>query len=182
MRRQQQSLAPAAVAPMQRVPGLAYGVLDDLLGYALRRAQNALYLDFSRAAAAFDVTPARFAALVLIDANPALTQNILAQAMGIDRSGALRLADWLGARGLAERRPIEGDARSWGLHLTDKGRRTLKDMIVAVRAHDKTMAARLGVEAAQLKLLLERLASPPARAQKKMTRGGSNAFPTSPGS
>ena len=39
------------------VPGLRYGVLDELLGYALRRAQNALYLDFYRATAGLDVSP-----------------------------------------------------------------------------------------------------------------------------
>ncbi|MFN3305521.1 MAG: MarR family transcriptional regulator, partial [Roseateles sp.] len=35
-----------AQAELRPLPGLAYGVLDELLGYALRRAQNALYLHF----------------------------------------------------------------------------------------------------------------------------------------
>jgi DNA-binding MarR family transcriptional regulator len=178
MRRQQQSSAPIAVAPMKRVPGLRYGALDDFLGYALRRAQNALYLDFARATAAFDITPARFAALTLIGENPGLAQNILAQAMGIDRSGALRLADWFGARGLAERRLVESDARLWGLHLTDDGRRTLAAMTTAVRAHDPAWAARVGADAPLLRDLLEKLAAPPVGAKKAKARGGPNAYST----
>ncbi len=178
MRRQQKSAAPAAVAPMKRVTGLRYGVLDDLLGYALRRAQNALYLHFAQATAAFDITPARFAALTLIGENPGLAQNILAQAMGIDRSGALRLADWFAGRGLAERRPVETDARLWGLHLTDEGRRTLAAMTAAVRAHDDAMARRVGADAALLRDLLEKIAAPSAGAKRTKTRGGSDAYST----
>ncbi len=144
------------------VPGLAYGVLDELLGYALRRAQNALYLDFYRvvtpASAGFDVSPQRFAALVLVANNPGMRQGLLAQAMGLHRSGALRLTDWLTAQGWAERRDDPVDARSWGLHLTAAGRRSLKQLEQAVRAHDQTLLAALNERGPALKADLERLA------------------------
>jgi hypothetical protein len=107
---------------MLPVPGVDYGALDGLLGYALRRAQNALYLDFYRATAAWGISPQRFAALVLIARNPGLRQGLLGQAMGLHRSGALRLTDWLTAQGYAERRDAPGDARAWGLHLTAAGK------------------------------------------------------------
>ena len=75
--------SPGPEGLMLPVPGVDYGPLDGLLGYALRRAQNALYLDFYRATAAWDVSPQRFAALVLIARNPGLRQGLLAQAQAL---------------------------------------------------------------------------------------------------
>lgn len=148
----------APEAPLLPVPGLDYGVLDDLLGYALRRAQNALYLDFHRATAELDVSPQRFAALVLVGRNPGMRQGLLAQAMGLHRSGALRLTDWLTGRGWVERRDDAEDARRWGLFLTAAGRRQLADLERRVRAHDGRLMQALGDRAARLKTDLERLA------------------------
>jgi len=161
------------------VPGLDYGVLDELLGYALRRAQNALYLDFYRATEGLDVSPQRFAALVLVARNPGMRQGLLAQAMGLHRSGALRLTDWLTEQGWAERRDDPGDARSWGLHLTAHGRRTLAKLEQLVRAHDQALLQGLGERGSALKADLERLAwvataaaqpIPPAKPTKKTDR------------
>ncbi|PTT75360.1 MarR family transcriptional regulator [Pelomonas sp. HMWF004] len=143
---------------MLPVPGVDYGVLDSLLGYTLRRAQNALYLDFFRATAAWDVSPQRFAALVFIARNPGLRQGLLAQAMGLHRSGALRLTDWLTDKGWAERRDAPGDARAWGLHLTPAGKRRLVQLEAAVAAHDRALLAALGDQGATLKASLESLA------------------------
>ena len=143
-------------APLLPVPGLDYGVLDDLLGYALRRAQNALYLDFYRATAALDVSPQRFAALVLVGRNPGMRQGLLAQAMGLHRSGALRLTDWLTSRGWVERRDDAEDARRWGLFLTTAGKRQLAVLERRVRTHDERLMSELGERAARLKADLER--------------------------
>lgn len=140
------------------VPGLRYGVLDELLGYALRRAQNALYLDFYRATQGEDISPQRFAALVLVAENPGMRQGLLAQAMGLHRSGALRLTDWLTAQGWVERRDDPQDARSWGLHLTSVGRRRLARIEQAVRTHDRSLIQALGAGGPGLKTDLERLA------------------------
>ena len=146
---------------MRHLPGLRYGVLDDLLGYALRRAQNALYLDFHAETAAFDISPQRFAAVVLIGENPGLKQGVLAEAMGIDRSGALRLVGWLNERGLAGRARIAGDGRAWGLRLSERGEHIRTALTEVVQRHDRRMMARVGPEATQLKALLERLANEP---------------------
>ncbi|KQW51256.1 hypothetical protein ASD88_00980 [Pelomonas sp. Root662] len=143
---------------MLPVPGVDYGPLDGLLGYALRRAQNALYLDFYRAAAEWDVSPQRFAALVLISRNPGLRQGLLGQAMGLHRSGALRLTDWLTVQGWAERHDAPGDARAWGLHLTATGKRRLAKLEAAVAEHDRALLAALGEHGPALKAGLDRLA------------------------
>jgi DNA-binding MarR family transcriptional regulator len=143
---------------MLPVPGVDYGALDGLLGYALRRAQNALYVDFYRATAAWDVSPQRFAALVLVGRNPGMRQGLLGQAMGLHRSGALRLTDWLTAQGYVQRRDAPDDARAWGLHLTASGRRMLGRLEAAVAAHDHALLAALGEQGPALKAGLERLA------------------------
>jgi DNA-binding MarR family transcriptional regulator len=148
---------PDAVEEMRRVPGLRYGVLDELLGYALRRAQNALYIDFYRATADFALSPQRFAALVLIGENPGIRQTTLSEAMGIARSGGMRLTDWFEERKLVDRREDRDDARVWGLHLTLKGERLLKAMSERVVDHDKSLLATIGTTRQTLKATLEKL-------------------------
>ncbi|MGL4231988.1 MAG: MarR family winged helix-turn-helix transcriptional regulator [Casimicrobium sp.] len=151
--------SPEVAAPMQHVPGLDYGVLDELTGYALRRAQNALYLHFDAATAQWQLSPQRFAALVLIDRNPGLAQGVLSDAMGINRSGAMRLVDWLESNALVVRIHDKEDARRWGVQLTQHGKKKLIAMTNAVRAHDALLVAKLGDDGPRLKPLLEALAT-----------------------
>ncbi len=159
-RRARAAAARAADAPegsLQPLPGLRYGVLDQLMGYALRRAQNALYLDFQRAVGD-DVSPQRFAALVLVVGNPGLRQGLLAEAMGLHRSGGMRLVDWLHAQGWVLREADPQDRRSWLLHPTPRGRAALEALSARVRAHDAALVASLGPGGETLHPLLERLA------------------------
>jgi DNA-binding MarR family transcriptional regulator len=143
-----------------RVEGLSYGDLDEHLGYLLRRAQLAGFDAFHRATERIDITPARYTALTVLAANPGLTQSDLGAALGTARSGAMLLADWLEARGLAERRRREGDGRAWGLHLTARGRRFLADVKRRVLAEDAVFAGRLAPqELATLKKLLGKLSA-----------------------
>ena len=106
---------------MKRVPGLDYDVLDDLLGYTLRRAQLAMFASFDEATRGKHLTPPRFTALVVIGANPGLSQSVLGRVLGIARSGAMLMTDLLEERGLVERRRRPNDGRAWGLHLTRRG-------------------------------------------------------------
>src|SRR3970040_2704422 len=103
---------------MKRVPGLAYDVLDALLGSSLRRAQLAMFASFDEATRGKHLTPPRFTALVVIGANPGLSQTVLGRVLGIARSGAMLMTDLLEERGLVERRRRPHDGRAWGLHLT----------------------------------------------------------------
>ncbi|MCZ7565872.1 MAG: MarR family transcriptional regulator [Burkholderiales bacterium] len=131
---------PTSVA---RVPGIDYDVLDTLLGYALRRAQIAAFDAFYRATAGHGITPPRFTALVIVGANPGLSQTVLGRVLGIARSGAMLLTDWLVRRKLAERRPHPEDRRSWGLFLTLRGESLLADLKRTVRAHDGQLGGTL---------------------------------------
>jgi DNA-binding MarR family transcriptional regulator len=150
---------PRALAPIARVPGLDYGVLDELLGYSLRRAQVAMFLAFHEATRGMDVTPPRFTALVIIGANPGLSQSVLAKVLGIARSGAMMMTDWLEGRGLVERRRKPGDARAWGLHLTRAGEAFVEAMQARVLETDMMKSKTLTkAERRQLLRLLEKLA------------------------
>ena len=126
-----------------RVEGLSYGDLDQHLGYILRRAQLAAFEVFQRSTAGVDITPPRYTALTIVGANPGLSQSTLGAALGTARSGAMMLTDWLEARGLAERRRLNGDGRAWGLHLTARGRSQLAKIRRRVLAENAKFAARL---------------------------------------
>lgn len=130
------------IAPvLAQVPGLRYGVLDELVGYALRRAQLRIYQDFDEAVQAWGITPPRFAALTLICHNPDLKLTDLAYAMGIARSGAVEVVNALEAQGYVRRDPCATDARAYVLSLTSEGKVAYQQMEGAVRAHDRHISA-----------------------------------------
>jgi len=142
-----------------RVAGIDYGGLDNYLGYALKRAQLAAFDAFSRATSGFEITPPRFTALVILEANPGITQSVLGEVLGTARSGAMLLTNWLVARGLAQRRHRPDDARAWGLYLTRRGRALVGTLRRRVLLHDRRFGARLTpVEQRQFLRLLAKLA------------------------
>jgi DNA-binding MarR family transcriptional regulator len=144
---------------MTRVPGVDYGVLDELLGYSLRRAQVALFLAFHAATRSQHITPPRFTALVIVGANPGISQSTLGAVLGIARSGAMLLTNWMVGRGLVERRRRADDGRAWGLHLTRRGTQALDRMKAEVLAEDRRRASKLSAaEQRELLRLLEKLA------------------------
>lgn len=146
---------PGSIA---RVEGLSYGDLDQHLGYVLRRAQLAGFEAFHQATAGVDITPARYTALVIVGANPGLSQSALGAALGTARSGAMLVADWMEKRGWVERRNRPEDGRSWGLYLTRRGEAQLLALNRRVRENDAIFAGRLSSqERTMLKQLLEKL-------------------------
>jgi len=145
---------------MKRVPGLDYDVLDDLLGYTLRRAQLAMFASFDEATRGKHLTPPRFTALVVIGANPGLSQSLLGRVLGIARSGAMLMTDLLEARGLVERRRRPNDGRAWGLHLTRRGEQfvgTMKRRVLELDFKKARLLTR--TERRELLRLLEKLAA-----------------------
>ena len=150
---------PRIPAPIPRVDGPDFDVLDDRLGYAIRRAQVALFLAFHEATRGLEITPPRFTALVIIGANPGISQTTLGNVLGIARSGAMALTDWFEDRGLVARRRRPGDGRAWGLRLTPRGERLVARMKQRVADEDHRRAAVLGSpEREALLRLLNKLA------------------------
>jgi DNA-binding MarR family transcriptional regulator len=150
---------PRTLVPIPYVDAVDYDVMNELVGYSLRRAQIAMFLAFHEATRGLDVTPPRFSALVLVGANPGISQSLLGEALGMARSNAKTLVDWMEERALAERRPREDDRRAWGLYLTAPGARLVERMKRRVLEEDRRRAARLGTAGRrQLLALLRKLA------------------------
>jgi DNA-binding MarR family transcriptional regulator len=130
--------------------------LPGLLGYRLRLAQQAVFRDFGESVS--DLPPGRVGILLIIDANPGVTQTRLAQAVGLDRSTLVGVLDALEARGLVERRRGK-DRRTNGLLLTRAGRARVTELKRRIRVHERRVAARLTAEEkTQLLALLYKLA------------------------
>jgi DNA-binding MarR family transcriptional regulator len=139
--------------PKQR---LRSGLLPGLLGYRLRLAQQAVFRDFARSVS--DVAPGRVGILLLIDANPGVTQSRLAQAVGLERSTMVGVLHALEGRALVERRRGE-DRRTNGLWLTRAGQQFIASLKQRIRVHERRVASRLTpAERQQLLVLLEKLA------------------------
>lgn len=132
------------------------GLLPGLLGYRLRLAQQAVFRDFGESVS--DLPPGRVGILLIIEANPGVTQTRLAQAVGLDRSTLVGVLDALEARGLVERRRGK-DRRTNGLLLTRAGRARVTELKRRIRVHERRVAARLTAEEkTQLLALLSKLA------------------------
>ena len=78
-------------------------VLNGHLGYFIRRLQVWVFQDFIRTLATIDIRPAQYSVLVVIAANPGISQSDLADTLGIERARLVRLLDKLEKRGLTQR-------------------------------------------------------------------------------
>jgi DNA-binding MarR family transcriptional regulator len=133
------------------------GLLAGLLGYRLRVAQQAVFRDFAREIP--EASPGRAGILLLIDANPGVTQSRLAQAVGIDRSTLVGVLHALQAHNLVERRRGQ-DRRTNGLWLTRPGRALVARLKRRIPVHERRVASSLTpAERARLLHLLEKLAA-----------------------
>jgi len=127
----------------ERGKSIDLGPLPDLIGYVLRRAQLAVFQDFFAAFAPFDIRPAQFSVLTIIERNPGLTQTQVAEALGIKRTNFVGMLDELETRGLAERRQTARDKRSYALYLTADGAALMRKLRPVLKAHEARMVARL---------------------------------------
>lgn len=151
--------APATAEAADEKQPIDLGLLDNLLGYRLRRAQLAVFQDFLIAMKGFDLRPAQFSVLAIIAANPGLKQSRVSEALGINRANFVALLDELEQRKLARRAAAPGDRRSNALYLTPKGESFLKEAYRhLLTQHEKRVEAVLGsADKQQLLSLLDKL-------------------------
>jgi DNA-binding MarR family transcriptional regulator len=127
-------------------PSIDLGPLPELIGYVLRRAQLAVFQDFFGAFAPFDIRPAQFSVLTVIERNPGLTQSQVAEALGIKRTNFVGMLDALEARGLTERRQAARDKRSYALYLTAEGSALMRKLKPVLKAHESRVVALVGAD------------------------------------
>ncbi|MGE0563261.1 MAG: MarR family winged helix-turn-helix transcriptional regulator [Pseudolabrys sp.] len=133
------------------------GHLTELIGYAVRRAQLAIFRDFRRSFDEFKIRPIQYGVLTVIEANPGLKQIEVCAALGIKRANFVHLINELERRGLAERRSAE-DQRANSLHLTRQGKTLMTKLRDINRQHEQRAATNLTEkERGQLINLLNRI-------------------------
>jgi DNA-binding MarR family transcriptional regulator len=136
----------AAVSPGADAAIVNLGHLPGLIGYMLRRAQLAVFQDFARGYAKLGIRPAQYAVLTIIERNPGLKQKDVSEALGIKRANFVAMCDELEKLGLATRRQVATDRRSYALHLTRKGTTLMKRLHAANQEHESRLIAQIGQE------------------------------------
>lgn len=134
---------------------------NDCAGAAFLLAQVGAHAasQFAGRLAALELAPPHAGILRILSAQPALTQQTLAGALGMRPSRLVGLVDELESRGLIERRENPGDRRSYALHLTAAGRAKLEAIARVGREHQQALLAALNrEEQGQLATLLRRIA------------------------
>jgi DNA-binding MarR family transcriptional regulator len=147
------AVLPAARA--DRRAALDIDALHGHFGYFIRRLQVWVFQDFIRTLAPIDIRPAQYSVLIVIAANPGLSQSDLADTLGIERARLVRLLDKLEKRGLTQRLASRTDRRSHALKLTPDGQKMLKRAKALAAEHEARIIARIGAE--QRKSLIDAL-------------------------
>jgi DNA-binding MarR family transcriptional regulator len=129
---------------METAPAL--GGLDGQIGFLLRLAQEASFQAFARRTGKAQLRPGRYAILVLIDANPGISQTALGAAAGRDKSTLTPALADLERRGLVRRQRMAHDRRSYALTLTEAGRGMLQALSRHAATHDRQLDALVGEE------------------------------------
>ncbi|CAM3124194.1 MarR family transcriptional regulator [Pseudomonas floridensis] len=120
--------------------------LDDLIGYAMRRAQLKLFQNLIGRLSTHDLRPAQFSALAIIDKNPGLMQADLAKALAIEPPQVVPLLNKLESRALAVRLRCKPDKRSYGIFLSKTGETLLKELKQIAIESDQDSTSALSVQ------------------------------------
>ena len=135
--------------------GFSLGELENLLGFYIRRAQ---VLNFRQFHKQVQTTPTQFSMLLLIDANPGLSQVELGEILDMDRATTMAIVHKLHAARWITKRRSRVDRRKHVLRISDTGSDALKEMLSAVREHENQFAAGLSSsETRQLLRLMKKL-------------------------
>lgn len=139
--------------------GIDFDILRDHLDLVLHRALTASRRDFAAALADSGLRPAAFNVLVLVGANPGITQSRLASALSLDKGTLTHLIKDFERRGWVESAVRSDDRRSKGVFLSPEGVRALVPLKGAVESHVRRVDGIFtGGEQQQLLELLRRVA------------------------
>jgi DNA-binding MarR family transcriptional regulator len=146
-------------APAEATRSIDLAPLKGYVGYAVRRAQIAIFGDFVESLREVDLRPAQFGVLVVIGDNPGMRQSDVSGGLGIQKANFVPLISELEARGLVVREPGTNDRRAYALHLTTQGEALLRRARELHAKHEARLTERIGRRGrAHLLDLLNRLA------------------------
>lgn len=115
--------------------------LEDLLGYWLRRASGVMMADLGVSLAQAELRPTEATILILIRANPGLTQSDIGRVLGIARANMAPLMGGLLKRGFIQKARVDG--RSHALTLTEDGMAKVDAAQAIIHAHEARFQSRL---------------------------------------
>jgi DNA-binding MarR family transcriptional regulator len=105
----------------------------------------------------FGIEPRQFALLNQVELREGMSQQAIADSIGIPKSRMVAIVDALEKRDLVERR--RGDRRTHAIYLTDRGNELLRQTRRAAMEHDADLTGGLSTkEREQLVTLLRKLA------------------------
>lgn len=123
------------------IEGKLVNPLDQLFGYQLRRASSLLMGKLSADLDAIGLKVSEASVLVLVGANPGITQSELGRVLGIKRANMVPIAARLERDGLLTRTRVDG--RSRGLSLTENGAKAAAGAVRRMRNNDRRFLARM---------------------------------------
>ena len=118
------------------------GVLPKLLGYNLRRANQASWRTYVSFIGEHKIRPGLFSLLCLVRFNAGIAQIELGTHLGVDKASIVALLDRLERAGLIERRRSTRDRRRQGISLTQAGETEFDSLMMQVRQLERHMASR----------------------------------------
>jgi len=118
--------------------------LSALPGYLLRRASASALADLNQRLAEIDINHTDVSLLVLIGANPGVTQSDAARMLGIQRANMVGLIARIEGRGWLVRERVDG--RSQALSLSTAGDRVLEQAWAIVNAFEASLVGRVPVD------------------------------------
>ena len=120
---------------------MAIDPLKELPGYALRRASSAAMMELAQRLTSLELRPSEAAVLVVIEANPGITQSEVGHLLDIARANMAPLTARLLARALIVRERVDG--RSQGMSLSAAGRQLTKKAQQQMSEHEAALLARI---------------------------------------
>lgn len=121
--------------------------LDDVTGYVLKRAANALRAGLEAAVRPLGLTVPQYACLELLQRHPGLSSSELARGAFVSRQAMNGVLSSLQTRGLVTRPAVPEQGRALPARLTPEGRERLHAAARAVNTVERRMFSALNPEA-----------------------------------
>ena len=97
-------------------------------GFLLTDAAHLLRKLIDRRLQPLGLSRAQWSVLAILSNQEGLSQSQISDELEIEKSTTGRLIDQVERSGWIERRPIPGDRRLWGIHLTDRARQLIAEV------------------------------------------------------
>lgn len=130
------AMAPKVKLPIPTAPESAppSNPLEPLLGYQLRRASQAMMADLGAELADLELRVTEMSVLMVIEANPDITQSEISRVLAIQRANMVPLTTLLERRRLIRRGATVGRAQA--LRLTPAGRALMQECRKRIATHE----------------------------------------------